>query len=30
MNVGQLTKGLYLIRIQDDENNTITKKVLIE
>ena len=30
MNVGQLTKGLYLIRIKDDENNTVTKKVLIE
>jgi GH35 family endo-1,4-beta-xylanase len=30
MNVGQLTKGLYLIRIQDDENNTVTKKVIIE
>jgi len=30
MNVGQLKKGLYLIRIQDNENNTITKKVIIE
>ena len=30
MNVGQLNKGLYLIRIHDDENNTVTKKVLIE
>jgi hypothetical protein len=30
MNVGQLNKGLYLIRIQDYENNTVTKKVIIE
>lgn len=30
MNVGQLNKGLYLIRIQDNENNTVTKKVIIE
>jgi hypothetical protein len=30
LNVGQLKKGLYLIRIQDYENNTVTKKVLIE
>jgi hypothetical protein len=30
LNVGQLKKGLYLIRIQDDENNSITKKVIIE
>jgi len=30
MNVGQLNKGLYLIRIQDNENNVVTKKVLIE
>ncbi|MFY9153574.1 MAG: endo-1,4-beta-xylanase [Prolixibacteraceae bacterium] len=30
MNVGQLNKGLYLIRIQDEENNFVTKKVLIE
>jgi hypothetical protein len=26
LNVGQLTKGLYLIRIKDSENNTIAKK----
>ncbi len=30
MNVGQLNKGLYLIRIKDSENNTFAKKVLIE
>ncbi|HSO88572.1 MAG TPA: endo-1,4-beta-xylanase, partial [Draconibacterium sp.] len=30
MNVGQLTKGLYLIRIKDSENNTNAKKVIIE
>lgn len=30
MNVGDLIKGLYLIRIQDNENNTVTKKVIIE
>lgn len=30
LNVGQLKKGLYLIRIKDSENNLITKKVLIE
>jgi hypothetical protein len=30
MNVEHLNKGLYLIRIQDDENNTVTKKVIIE
>lgn len=30
LNVGQLTKGLYLIRIKDSEKNTISKKVLIE
>ncbi|MGE0019757.1 MAG: endo-1,4-beta-xylanase [Draconibacterium sp.] len=30
MNVGHLNKGLYLIRIQDNENNTVTKKVIIE
>lgn len=30
MNVGSLIKGLYLIRVQDNENNTITRKVIIE
>ena len=30
MNVGDLNKGLYLIRIQDNEDNTITRKVIIE
>jgi len=30
LNVGELTKGLYLIRIQDENNNSVTKKVLIE
>ena len=30
LNVGQLTKGLYLIRFKDLENNTFAKKVLIE
>ena len=30
MNVDLLNKGLYLIRVQDDENNTVTKKVIIE
>jgi hypothetical protein len=30
MNVGHLNKGLYLVRIQDDEENTVTKKVIIE
>jgi hypothetical protein len=30
MNVGHLNKGLYLIRIQDDENFSVTKKVIIE
>ncbi len=29
-NVGQFNKGLYLIRIKDSENITITKKVMIE
>jgi hypothetical protein len=30
INVGHLNKGLFLIRIQDNENNTVTKKVIIE
>jgi hypothetical protein len=30
LNVGRFNKGLYLLRIKDSENNTITKKVLIE
>ena len=30
MNVGDLNKGLYLIRVQDNEDNTVTKKVIIE
>lgn len=30
VNVGQLNKGLYLMRIKDAENNSVTKKVLIE
>lgn len=30
LNVGQLNKGLYLMRIMDADNNTVTKKVLIE
>ena len=30
LDVGQLTKGLYLIRIKDSENNLVTKKILIE
>jgi GH35 family endo-1,4-beta-xylanase len=30
MNVGHLNKGFYLIRIQDKENNTVTRKVIIE
>ena len=30
MNVGDLNKGLYLFRIQDNDNNTVTKKVIIE
>jgi hypothetical protein len=30
MNVEQLKKGLYLIRIKDSENNTFAKKVLID
>jgi GH35 family endo-1,4-beta-xylanase len=30
LNVGQLKKGLYLIRIKDSENDLVTKKVLIE
>jgi len=30
MNVDQLNKGVYLLRIQDHENNMVTKKVIIE
>jgi len=30
MNVGHLNKGLYLIRIQDNENKIVTEKVIIE
>jgi GH35 family endo-1,4-beta-xylanase len=30
LNVSHLNKGLYLIRIQDNKNNTVTKKVIIE
>jgi GH35 family endo-1,4-beta-xylanase len=30
MNVGHLNKGLYLIRIQDNENKVVTEKVIIE